>query len=152
VQTAAFEVMQAEAALVRTRPRSPGDPEGWRFEILSPITGKVLRVEKPSAAVVQPGTSIIELGDPTDLEVEIDLLSTDAVKVRPGMRVILEQWGGDEPLTARVRLGEPAGFMKPSALGVGEQRVWGITDLTGPRGKGQALGGAYRGERRGGAW
>jgi HlyD family secretion protein len=148
VQTATFDENQAKAALLRTRPRSPGDPEQWRFEIPSPITGKVLRVFQESAAVVAPGTRLLELGDPTDLEVEIDLLSTDAVKVRPGMRVLLEHWGGEGSLNARVRLVEPAGFLKVSALGVEEQRVWVIADLTDPREKWQALGDAYRVEAR----
>jgi HlyD family secretion protein len=148
VQVAASEIKLAEAALVRTRPGSPGEPAPGHLPILSPINGRVLRVYQESAAVVAPGTKLLELGDPNDLEMEIDVLSADAVKVRPGARVIIEHWGGGEPLEGRVRVVEPAGFLKVSALGVEEQRVWVIADFTGPPEKRAALGDAYRVEAR----
>jgi HlyD family secretion protein len=88
-----------------------------------------LRVLQESEAVVSAGTPLVELGDLSDLEVEIDVLSSDAVKIRPEARVLLEQWGGDEPLVARVRLVEPSGRTKVSALGVEEQRVNVIADF-----------------------
>lgn len=146
-QIAEYELEVARAALLRTRP-SPGGSEGQRFELASPIRGKVLHVFQESATVVTPGMKLLELGDPTDLEIEIDLLSADAVKVRPGAKVILEHWGGPEPLQARVRLVEPAGFMKVSALGVEEQRVWVIADFVDPPAKRATLGDAYRVEAR----
>jgi HlyD family secretion protein len=147
VQIADFELDLARAALMRTRPHSPGE-NGWRFDILAPVDGQVLRVFQQSAAVVTPGQQLLELGDPADLEVEVDLLSSDAVKVKPGAKVFLEHWGGDEPLLGRVRLVEPAGFMKRSALGVEEQRVNAIIDLVDPPQKHTQLGDAYRVEAR----
>lgn len=146
-QIAEYEEQVARAALLRTRP-SPGGHEGQRFDLAAPIRGKVLRVFQESATIVTPGTKLLELGDPTDLEIEIDLLSADAVKVRPGAKVILEHWGGAEPLLARVRLVEPAGFLKVSALGVEEQRVWVIADFVDPPARRATLGDAYRVEAR----
>ena len=96
---------------------------------MSPISGRVLRVLQESATVVQPGTPLLELGDPADLEVEVDVLSSDAVKIRPQAKALLERWGGEQPLPAVVRLIEPAAFTKVSALGVEEQRVNVILDL-----------------------
>jgi HlyD family secretion protein len=148
VQIADFELELARVALVRTRPRSPGDVEPWRVEIRSPINGQVLRVHQESATVVTPGLRLLELGDAADLEAEIDVLSHDAVKIAPGARVLLEHWGGDQPLNGRVRLVEPGGFLKISALGVEEQRVNIIIDFTDPPEKYRRLGDAYRVEAR----
>jgi HlyD family secretion protein len=145
---AEFELQQARAALVRSRPRSPGESDPWRFDIRSPITGRVLRVFQESAAVVAPGTRLLELGDPSDLELEIDVLSQDGVKVAPGNKIILEHWGGERPLLARVRLIEPAAFLKISALGVEEQRVNVIGDFVDPPEKRLRLGDAFRVEAR----
>ncbi|MCH5375355.1 MAG: HlyD family efflux transporter periplasmic adaptor subunit, partial [Planctomycetes bacterium] len=126
---AKFELEMAKAALIRARPAesSPADPHG--FEIYSPITGRVLRLLQESETVVPAGAPLLELGDPSDLEVEVDVLSTDAVKIARGTKALLEQWGGDRPLEATVRLVEPAAFTKISALGVEEQRVNVILDL-----------------------
>jgi HlyD family secretion protein len=110
--------------------------------------GRVLRVLQQSSIVVTPGQQLLEVGDPADLEVEVDLLSSDAVKVAPGAKVFLEHWGGDEPLRGRVRLVEPAGFLKRSALGVEEQRVNVIIDLVDPPQKHATLGDAFRVEAR----
>jgi HlyD family secretion protein len=148
VQIADFELEQAQAALLRTRPRSSGEEESWRFTIRSPISGKVLRTYQESATIVTPGTKLLQLGDATDLEVEIDVLSQDGVKVQPGARVFFEHWGGAEPLEGRVRLVEPAAFTKISALGVEEQRVWVIVDLVTPPEERPTLGDAYRVEAR----
>ncbi len=148
VKIADFELDQAQAALLQTRTRSPGEQETGRFEIRSPITGRVLRVFQESATAVTPGTRLVELGDPADLEVEIDVLSADAVKIRPGAPVVLEQWGGDTPLRGRVRLVEPAAFTKTSALGVEEQRVWVIVAFEDPPTRWEALGDCYRVEAR----
>jgi HlyD family secretion protein len=148
VQIADFELALARAALARTRPRSPGESEGWRFDILAPVSGRVLHVSQESAAVVTPGQKLLEVGDPSQLEVEVDVLSSDAVKIAPGAKAFLERWGGDEPLQGRVRLVEPAGFMKVSALGVEEQRVNVILDFIDPPTKYERLGDAYRVEAR----
>lgn len=132
---ARFELEQAQAALLRTRPRTSESDENAQFEIPSPLITRsglvfhVLRVLQESEAVVTAGTPLIELGDLSDLEVEIDVLSSDAARIPAGARVLLEQWGGDEPLEARVRLVEPSGRTKVSALGVEEQRVNVIADF-----------------------
>jgi HlyD family secretion protein len=126
----------------------PGDNGGWNFPIYSPITGRVLRVLQESSAVVTPGTPLVELGDPLDLEVEIDVLSRDAVKIHPNDLVHLEHWGGERPLEGRVRNVEPSGFTKISTLGVEEQRVYVIVDLVVPPEERQTLGDGFRVEAR----
>src|SRR6185295_15573617 len=111
--------------------------------------GRVLRVMQESAAVVTPGTPLVEVGDPqSDLEVEIDVLSRDAVKVHSGDAVLLEHWGGEAPLRGRVRVVEPSGVPKISTLGVEEQRVWVIVEFVDPLEKRPTLGDAYRVEAR----
>jgi HlyD family secretion protein len=122
--------------------------DAWNFPIFSPIDGRVLRVFQESSAVVTPSTPLIEIGDPADLEVEIDVLSRDAVKVHPGDAVLLEHWGGEVPLKGRVRVVEPSGFTKISTLGVEEQRVWVIVDFVDPIEQRPTLGDAYRVEAR----
>ncbi len=141
---ARYELQLAQAALLQSKPSDPDAPPSNRFEIDSPITGRVLRVFQESANIVTPGTPLIEVGDPTDLELEIDVLSTDAVKIRPGAKVLVEHWGGDQPLAARVRIVEPAAFTKVSALGVEEQRVNVIADFVDPPDQRRALGDGYR--------
>src|SRR5690606_20224415 len=157
-EIARFELEQAQAALLRSRPfdesapppegAGNGEGNGWTFNIRSPITGRVLRVLQESSAVVTPGTPLIELGDPDDLEVEIDVLSSDAVKIKSRAPVIFEHWGGPKPLNGVVRLVEPSGFTKISTLGVEEQRVYVIVDLTDPLEARQALGDGFRVEAR----
>ena len=151
-EIAQFELQQAEAALLRSRPpegnTATSGPNGWTFTIGSPVDGRVLRVFQESASVVNAGTQLLELGNPQDLEVEIDVLSSDAVKVAPGTQVILEHWGGAQPLEGRVRLIEPAGFTKISTLGVEEQRVNVIVDLVDPPDQRESLGDGFRVEAR----
>jgi HlyD family secretion protein len=108
----------------------------------------VLRVFRESSGVVQAGEPLLEIGDPLDLEVEIDVLSRDAVKVKPGAPVLLEEWGGDRALNGEVRLVEPSGFTKISTLGVEEQRVNVIVDLVDPPQTRAALGDGFRVEAR----
>lgn len=146
-RVAEFELEVAQAALLRTRPGQDHDA-GERLELRSPITGRVLRVLQESATVVTPGLPLLELGDAHDMEIEVDVLSSDAAQIRPGARVILEQWGGPKPLEARVRLVEPSGFLKISSLGVEEQRVNVIADFVSPPGEREGLGDAYRVEAR----
>ncbi len=143
-----YELKLAQAALVRTKPHSTGERDLSRFLIQAPISGQVLRVFQESATVVAAGASLVEVGDPTDLECEIDVLSADAIKIPPNARVLLEHWGGPEPLEGRVRVVEPAAFTKVSALGVEEQRVWVIVDLVDPPKKRPRLGDRYRVEAR----
>jgi HlyD family secretion protein len=94
-----------------------------------PSGGRVLAIPERSERTVTAGEPLIEVGDPTDLEIVVDLLSTDAVKVMPGARMLVTGWGGDSVLDARVRRIEPAGFTKVSALGVEEQRVNVVGDF-----------------------
>ena len=94
------------------------------------------------------GDPLLEIGDPQQLEIVSDLLSTDAVRVKPGARATIEQWGGTTALEARVRRIEPSGFTKISALGVEEQRVNVIVDFDEPREKWQSIGDGYRVELR----
>ncbi|MDG2319555.1 MAG: HlyD family efflux transporter periplasmic adaptor subunit [Rhodospirillaceae bacterium] len=116
--------------------------------VRAPISGRVLRVLQESEGVVATGTVLMELGDPTELEIEVDLLSTDAVRIKPGDRVIIDDWGGDMPLEGRVRLVEPFGYTKVSALGIEEQRVNVIIDFVSPQSDWQSLGHGYRVETR----
>jgi HlyD family secretion protein len=152
VDVAKFELAQAEAALSFMDPPAPGMPSDRTFPIVCPIhRGKVLRVMKESSAVVTPGTEIMEVGDPEGpegLEAEVDLLTPDAVKVRRGMRALLEHWGGEKPLEGKVRLVEPGAFTKTSALGVEEQRVNVIIDFKLQEGYRGAVGDAFRVEAR----
>lgn len=114
-------------------------------QVHAPVGGRVLRVIEESERVISAGTPLVELSNPSMLEVVIELLSTDAVKVKPGALVLIERWGGDAVLQARVRLIEPSAFTKISALGVEEQRVNVIADFTEPV---KTLGDAYRVEGR----
>lgn len=145
-QIAAFELEQARAVLEAGAPGAAGG--ATRLEIKAPIGGRVLRVWQESATVVAPGTRLLELGDPANLEVEIEALSSDAVRIAPGARVWLEQWGGEEPLAARVRVVEPSAFRKVSALGVEEQRVFVIADFAGAPEARARVGDGYRVEAR----
>jgi len=153
-EIARFELDQARAALIRSRPQSSAPLQienganGWNFTIHSPINGRVLRVFQESSAVVNAGTPLLELGDPRDLEVEIDVLSRDAVKISPGAQVLLEHWGGPKVLQGQVRLVEPSAFTKISTLGVEEQRVNVIVDLLDPEPVRTALGDGFRVEAR----
>ena len=150
-EIARFELQQAQAALIRSRPPERATPSpggGWDFTIRSPIDGRVLRVFQESSAVVNAGASLLELGDPADLEVEIDVLSRDAVRIPSGAKVLLEHWGGDKVLEGQVRLVEPSAFTKISTLGVEEQRVNVIVDLIDPPQDRAALGDGFRVEAR----
>lgn len=102
------------------------------ISVRSPIAGKVLRVVEKSERVVQAGAPLVILGDPQKIEIVTDVLTTDAVNIKPRAPVFLEGWGGDHPLRAKVRLVEPAGFTKISALGVEEKRVNVIADFVDP--------------------
>ncbi|MEO0998443.1 MAG: HlyD family efflux transporter periplasmic adaptor subunit, partial [Pseudomonadota bacterium] len=116
--------------------------------VTAPISGRVLTVPNRSERVVTPGEPLLEIGDPADLEIVVDYLSADAVRIRPGQRVIIERWGGDGRLEGRVRLVEPFGFTKVSALGIEEQRVNVIIDLTSDHSLWQGLGHGYQVESR----
>ncbi|MBI3786085.1 MAG: HlyD family efflux transporter periplasmic adaptor subunit [Deltaproteobacteria bacterium] len=151
-RAAAFNVEAARAALL-----APGGDTNQQFvsaceeegeaciELRAPVSGQVLRIPEKSERVVVAGTPLLEIGDTRTLEIVVDVLSTDAVKVRPGAVMWLDDWGGPVPLQARVRLVEPSGYVKVSALGVEEQRVNVIGDLVEPA---DGLADGYRVEAR----
>jgi HlyD family secretion protein len=151
-RAAAFAMASAEHQLEMAQARllqaTGGTGAGRPIEIRSPIDGVVFKRYRWSEAVVQAGEPLLELGDPRQLEIVSDLLSTDAVRVDPGDPVLIEQWGGDETLRGTVRLVEPSGFMKISALGVEEQRVNVIVDFEDPVDAWKKLGDGYRVEVR----
>ena len=118
------------------------------LQLTAPVDGYVLNVFEESARVITAGVLIMEVGDPRDLEAEIELLSSDAVGVTPGAEVSLEQWGGNAPLRGRVSVVERGGFTKVSALGVEEQRVKVRVDFLDPLPPGHELGDRYRVEAR----
>jgi HlyD family secretion protein len=126
LRRAGDEVRAALAALAEAG--QPG-PDG--VAVRSPAAGRVLRVLHESEGPVAAGTPLLEIGDPERLETRVDLLSTDAVRVRPGAPVQITRWGGDQVLRGTVRRVEPSAFTKVSALGVEEQRVYVVVDPAG---------------------
>ena len=145
-QVAEFELAQARAALSQSQ--SPVTENADPLKIVAPVSGFVLNVFEESARLVMAGTQIMEVGDPTDLEAEIEMLSSDAVGVQAGAPVSIEQWGGDAPLRGRVTVVEPGGYTKISALGVEEQRVKVRVDFVEPLPPGATLGDRFRVEAR----
>lgn len=125
-----------------------GKPGTTPVEVKSPVSGRILRVREESERVVSAGTPLADIGDPSDLEVVVEVLSRDGAVIAPGASVAFEQWGGGEPLVGKVRLVEPAAFTKVSALGVEEQRVNVIADLTTPPEKRPSVGDNFRVEAR----
>lgn len=146
LQVAEFEWQQARAALER-----PAADASEGVTAFSPVNGRVLGVTQESERTVAAGERLLEIGDPADLEIEAEILSRDAVTIRPGDAVEIEQWGG-EPLKGRVRRVEPAAFTKVSALGVEEQRVIVLSDLTEKAEIRQTLGDRYRVEVKVAVW
>jgi HlyD family secretion protein len=154
---AASALRQAEAELIEfsldLSPATPSNPTATNalripVEVKAPARGRVLHVFEESSRVVTAGTPLLEIGDPTDLEVIIECLSRDGAAITPKMPVELEQWGGGRPLQAAVRLVEPAAFTKVSALGVEEQRVNVVADLLTPPADRGSLGDQFRVEAR----
>ncbi len=140
LRMAEFEVEQARSSLIQGE-------EGGRSEsvrLLSPVEGYVLNVFEESARTIPAGTPIMEVGDPEDIEGEVDLFSVDAAVVRSGAEALVEGWGGDVALRARVALVERSGFTKVSALGVEEQRVKARIDFVDPVPAGYRLGDRFR--------
>jgi HlyD family secretion protein len=148
-QTAAESALrEAEAELTEFASAKGAGAAQPPREIKAPVTGSVLRVFEENARVVTAGTPLLEIGDPTNLEVVVEVLSRDGAIIAPGTKVELEQWGGGEPLEGRVRLVEPAAFTKVSALGVEEQRVNVIADLLTPPEQRRSVGDNFRVEAR----
>ncbi len=147
LQVAQFEKSQAKAALMQVE--KPGTNDSVEpLTILAPVSGYVLKVQEESARLLTAGSPIMEVGDPTDLEAEIELLSSDAIAVQPGAEVSIEQWGGEQPLRGTVVMVEPGGFTKISALGVEEQRVIVRVNFVDPIPASHPLGDRYRVEAR----
>ena len=143
-----YELALAEASLKQFDSATGGGA----VEVKSPVSGRVLKVMQESSMVVLAGTALVEVGDPMDLEIEAEILSRDAVVIRPGAEVLIEQWGGETPLKGRVRRVEPAAFTKISALGVEEQRVIVLSDLVQPPPPTLPLGDRFRVEVRVATW
>jgi len=153
---ARFQVSNSRAALEVARARfvqsSGAGNDGTIIRILSPVDGIVLGRLRESEAVVPAGEPLLEIGDPQDLEIVADYLSRDAVRIRRNQRVLIERWGGEGVLEGRVRRVEPSGFTKISALGVEEQRVNVVVDLSDPPEVWEGLGDGFRVETRVVVW
>lgn len=143
VSVARFELDTARAALAHSAALQSGGP-AETLSVRAPVQARVLKVVHESEGTVQAGQPLIEIGNPETLEVEVEVLSTSAVKIAPRSKVILDRWGGAQPLLGLVRVVEPAGYTKISALGVEEQRVRVIVDFTSQRDAWQRLGDGYR--------
>ena len=143
VEVARYELEAAKTAL-RHSAAQPGGAARESVVIRAPVDGQVLARLRQSEGIVAAGAALLEVGDPRALEIAVDLLSADAVRVRPGTPVMLERWGGEQPLEGVTRTVEPVGFTKLSALGVEEQRVWVIADLRSPAEAWSRLGDGYR--------
>lgn len=150
LDSASAQVGVARAELERimkvlnTYGRGGPGPSNDTVAVTSPVSGRTLRVVRESEGAVAVGEALMEVGNPADLEVRVEVLSSDAVKMGKGTPVLFERWGGDVPLTGIVRVVEPGGFTKISSLGVEEQRVIVRVDFTTPREVWQSLGDAYR--------
>lgn len=151
VNVARFEVDMARAALAKTARLQAGGP-AETMRVRAPVEARVLKVVHESEGAVQAGQPLLDIGNPQALEVEVEVLSTQAVRIAPGAKVILERWGGESDLQGAVRVVEPTGFTKVSALGVEEQRVRVIVDFTSPRDAWRKLGDGYRVEARFVVW
>jgi HlyD family secretion protein len=136
VEAARVALMQPTSAEIR--------PKGDVVPVGSPVAGRVLRVVRKSEGPVNPGDAMVELGNARSLEIEVEVLSADAVRIASGTEVVLERWGGEQPLHGTVRTVEPTAFTKISALGVEEQRVRVIADITSPEEEWRRLGDGYR--------
>jgi len=143
----AVDVAQHELDAARTALKyvgAKGDVNAaTTVQVRAPVSGKVLKIHQECEGVVAAGQPLFEIGDTQSLEVETEVLSSDAVKIKPGMRVIFNRWGGEVALEGRVRIVEPVGFTKVSALGVEEQRVLVISDIISEVSQWQSLGDAY---------
>ncbi|MDH3362283.1 MAG: HlyD family efflux transporter periplasmic adaptor subunit [Gammaproteobacteria bacterium] len=149
---AALQVRNYELELARAQLVSPLQTQGSQAEcecipITAPVSGRILQISDRSERVVREGEMLMQIGDPGDLEIVVDYLSMDAVRIEAGQRVLIENWGGNEALEGRVRLVEPFGFLKISALGIEEQRVNVIIDFVSDSGW-ERLGHGYQVESR----
>lgn len=141
----AVDVARQELAAAEARLQYAGRTDTPdRVPVSSPVDGRVLAVHHESQGVVRAGEDLLSIGNPESLEVVIEVLSADAVRINPGIAVRFHRWGGERALEGRVRRVEPSGFTEISALGVEEQRVRVIADITAPYAQWKGLGDAYR--------
>ncbi|MGR8948322.1 MAG: efflux RND transporter periplasmic adaptor subunit [Gammaproteobacteria bacterium] len=138
------ELAQARAHLVSPADLQNSDRECDCVSVLAPVSGTILQILEENEGVVERGTPLVEIGDASDLEIVVDFLSSDAVKIQPGQRVIIDRWGGNGFLQGVVRKIEPFGFTKTSSLGIDEQRVNVIIDISSPHEQWQRLGHGYQ--------
>jgi len=143
VEIARYEKIAAEASLKYSVAGGTDEPTESEM-ILAPVNGSVLKIHHQSEGVVYKGDPLVDIGDPHSLEIVVEVLSRDAVRITPGMRVLLTRWGGDGTLQGSVRTVEPTGFTKISALGVEEQRVLIIIDIVSSPELWERLGDGYR--------
>jgi HlyD family secretion protein len=142
------ELAQAKARLV-TPINIQGSSEKCKcLSLFSPTTGKILRVLHESEGIIEPGDVLVEIGNVSDLEIVVDFLSIDAVRIEPGQRVIIDHWGGDFFLNGIVQKVEPFGYTKVSSLGIEEQRVDVIINLVDSSDQWASLGHGYQVEAR----
>ena len=139
-----YELERARAQLLSPVETQPGRNECACIDLRSPVDGEILQLLEQSEVVVTAGTPLVELGNARDLEIVIDLLSADAVRVEAGQRVIIDGWGGNQALEGRVRLVEPFGYTKVSALGIEEQRVNVVVDIVSPPAEWERLAHGYQ--------
>jgi HlyD family secretion protein len=148
LQAAQSALAMREATRNRARAQLMGpnaeDGDVGYVDIRAPLSGTVLAVEGTSARLVQAGAPLVTIGDLGELEIEVDLLSADAVRLAPGAHAVVERWGGDGQLEARVRRIDPRGFTRVSALGIEEQRVRVHLDFVSPADARKGLGDAFR--------
>ncbi len=147
VKVAKYELDKARTAL-RYSAAEGITNYGRIVAIRTPVNGRVLKIHHESEGVVNSGEPLIDIGDSGKLEVKVELLSADAVKIKPGTTVLFERWGSDPALSGKVRVIEPAGFTKISSLGVEEQRVLVMADITSLPESWQRLGDGYRVDAR----
>ncbi len=140
--TAHYELEKALTALRHEAGESIG--QSRLVQVRSPVNGRILNIHRKSAGVIRAGDPLISIGDPGLLEVTVEALSSDAVKITAGMQALLERWGSEPPLVGKVRVVEPGGFTKVSSLGVEEQRVLVIIDISSPPEEWSLLGDGYR--------
>lgn len=137
------------------RPLAPSEsgnyPSVYGVKVYAPVSGRILRILEKNERVLAAGTPLLEIGDPDDLEIVTDVLSSEAARIRSGAGVLIENWGGADGLRARVRTVEPQAFTKISALGVEEQRVNIVADFLDKSSAGR-LGDNYRLDTRIIAW
>jgi HlyD family secretion protein len=147
---AALDVRQHDLEMAEARLAAPLSAEGLAtakeccITLTSPVNGVVLKIAQESEQIVAAGSPLVEIGNPHETEIVAELLSSDAVKVKPGARARITGWGGDEDLNARVKRIEPAAFTKISALGIEEQRVKTVLEIDDPPARWTGLGHEFR--------